>query len=80
MGRLVIVSRNFIVCFDIFIHLYYLFKIEILFERVIIEEYMNGDLIASLLNSVRFLFICLLLLFLFFKLIHFERAERKEEI
>lgn len=39
---------------------------------------MNGDLIASLLNSVRFLFICLL--FLFFKLIHFERAERKEEI
>lgn len=41
---------------------------------------MNGDLIASLLNSVRFLFICLLLLFLFFKLIHFERAERKEEI
>lgn len=71
-------KKFYCACFDIFIHLYYLFKIEILFERVIIEEYMNGDLIASLLNSVRFLFICLLLLF--FKLIHFERAERKEEI
>lgn len=80
MGRLVIVSRNFIVRVSTFLSIFITYLRSRYFERVIIEEYMNGDLIASLLNSVRFLFICLLLLFLFFKLIHFERAERKEEI
>lgn len=78
MGRLVIVSRNFIVRVSTFLSIFITYLRSRYFERVIIEEYMNGDLIASLLNSVRFLFICLL--FLFFKLIHFERAERKEEI
>lgn len=78
MGRLVIVSRNFIVRVSTFLSIFITYLRSRYFERVIIEEYMNGDLIASLLNSVRFLFICLLLLF--FKLIHFERAERKEEI
>lgn len=38
---------------------------------------MNGDLIASLLNSVRFLFICLLLLF--FKLIHLNEQNEKKK-
>lgn len=72
--------QEILLCVSTFLSIFITYLRSRYFERVIIEEYMNGDLIASLLNSVRFLFICLLLLFLFFKLIHFERAERKEEI
>lgn len=70
--------QEILLCVSTFLSIFITYLRSRYFERVIIEEYMNGDLIASLLNSVRFLFICLLLLF--FKLIHFERAERKEEI
>lgn len=77
MGRLVIVSRNFIVRVSTFLSIFITYLRSRYFERVIIEEYMNGDLIASLLNSVRFLFICLLLLF--FKLIHLNEQNEKKK-